>query len=60
MQEWIIYHYDVMGENIGIKWNIYMETLCFRVFMLLKVYVSMYIFHLRLTFSPQMVNALLL
>ncbi len=44
------------GEKVGIKKNIYMETSCFRVFMLLnymKAYVSMYFLHLMLTFPPQ-------
>ncbi len=48
------YHYDVMGGNVGFKWNIYMETSCFCVFMLLnymKAYVSMYFLRLMLTFE---------
>ncbi len=50
------YHYDVMGGGIGTKWNIYMETSCFRVFMLLndmKAYVSMYFLQLMVTFPPK-------
>ncbi len=42
---------------VGIKWNIYMETSCSYVFMILnymKAYVSMYFLHLMLTFPPIM------